>query len=190
MPLVEFETDASPEEVGQIRRSVVPLLTAALTLTPEEAEDLELMVSELVTNGWLYGCRRREGSKLGFRADVAKGGRLRVEVTDPAAPGVRVQRRRGASEGGRGLLIISRLAKEHGSERNWEAGGTRTSWFEMEIASLLPKESEEETAAAVSSAEAAPTSTVNTAALNSRIRHARPTVVVGTIGPPPLAAAA
>ncbi|MGA5821577.1 ATP-binding protein [Kitasatospora sp. NPDC094028] len=189
MPLVEFTTLASPQVVGVIRRTVIPLLSAALRLTPGEAGDLELMVSELVTNAYLHGCRGKEGTKLGIKADAVGGGRVRVEVTDPAVPAVRGHQRRNTAEGGRGLIIIDKLAKDCGNKRDRKAG-TRTSWFEMEVAALLPTESEGATAAAVSSTEAAPTPGANTTALSSRIRHARPAMVVGAIGPKPISAAA
>ncbi|MDH6107961.1 ATP-binding protein [Kitasatospora sp. MAP12-44] len=193
MPLVEFVTAASPEVVGKIRRKFVPQIKAALGLTDSEAEDLALMASELLTNGWLHGCGKKKG-QLGFRAHQTEEGRLRVEVTDPAVPRVpatRTQRRRGGYDGGRGLLIITKLAVNHGSRRDRKAG-TRISWFEMEVASIKPVEKEETTVTA-STAKAAPGSaptaaSPHSAALASRIRHARPAPVVGTIGPRSIAA--
>ncbi|GAA1219061.1 hypothetical protein GCM10009665_06360 [Kitasatospora nipponensis] len=191
MPLIDFTIPASPEAVGMVRRTVVPLLVLSLGLTEEEGENLELMLSELVTNGYLHGCRKRQGHDLGIWVAVADGGRLRVEVTDPALPAVRVQGKRLAWEGGRGLLIISRLAADHGSERDWEAG-TRISWFEMDIAALRPvdKDQEEESTAAGSSSDPEPVRPVNTVALAARIADARPAVTVGTIGARPITAAA
>lgn len=79
----------------------------------------------------------------------------------------------------------------HGSRRDRKAG-TRISWFEMEVASIKPVEKEETTVTA-STAKAAPGSaptaaSPHSAALASRIRHARPAPVVGTIGPRSIAA--
>ncbi|MFC5668333.1 hypothetical protein ACFP3U_35900 [Kitasatospora misakiensis] len=70
--------------------------------------------------------------------------------------------------------------------------GTRTSWFEMEVAALAPDQTGEETAAVVSSSDPVPQRPwVNRAALAARIWHARPAPGVGVIGltgPTPVAA--
>ncbi|MER6448157.1 ATP-binding protein [Streptomyces venezuelae] len=92
----------------------------------EAAEDVLLLVSEVVANACLHG--------RGPRALVldCSPERLRVEVTDSnPAPPVRIPDRGPGSRaqpGGHGLLILERLARGWGSESG--ADGKRV-WFEV-----------------------------------------------------------
>ncbi|MFG2989382.1 ATP-binding protein [Streptomyces sp. NPDC048257] len=82
----------------------------------EAAEDVLLLVSEVVANACLYG-----GGPRTLVLDCSAE-RLRIEVTDGnPAPPVRVPARARApgergQRGGHGLLIVERLARDWGSE--------------------------------------------------------------------------
>ncbi|GAA2654556.1 MULTISPECIES: ATP-binding protein [Streptomyces] len=93
---------------------------------PEAAEDVLLLVSEVVANACLHG--------RGPRALVldCSPERLRVEVTDGnPAPPVRIPDRgpdERAQPGGHGLLILERLARGWGSESGADG---KSVWFEV-----------------------------------------------------------
>lgn len=80
----------------------------------ESAEDVLLLVSEVVANACLHG-----GGPRALVLDCSAE-RLRIEVTDSnPAPPVRVPARGPGDRGGpvgHGLLIVERLAREWGSE--------------------------------------------------------------------------
>ncbi len=114
----------APRRVRQaVRQQLAGALEAGL------AADLELLVSEVVTNAVRHG-----GSGLRDAIDV------RVEVGDDTvsvsisdsgdgfAPGTRPQPRLGRDAGGFGLLLLDRLSTRWGIER--EDGGFRV-WFRL-----------------------------------------------------------
>jgi anti-sigma regulatory factor (Ser/Thr protein kinase) len=88
--------------------------------------DLQLMVSELVTNAVLHG----EPDVL-FRVFVDARARVRIEVHDGSAapPMVRTARQQGTS--GRGLQLIDAISATWGSRR-LPAG--KVVWFEVDAA--------------------------------------------------------
>ncbi|MCB5181266.1 ATP-binding protein [Streptomyces sp. SMC 277] len=103
--------------------------TARRKISPEQAEaaeDVLLMVSELVTNACMHAGGPRE---LVLRHSED---RLRVEVSDgsPEHP-----RRRPAPNpalpGGHGLIVLERLARAWGSEPATGAWGGKTVWLEV-----------------------------------------------------------
>ena len=111
---------AEPQAAGGARRAVRALLLTA-GLVPEDAE---LLVSELVGNA----VRHASGADILLRASLDDG-LLRVEVQDssprvPALP----EPPDWASEGGRGLLLVERIADRWGAEL--VPGGKRL-WFEL-----------------------------------------------------------
>lgn len=103
--------------------------TAARQEDRERADDVLLLVSEVVTNACLHAGGPRE---LVLRHE---DGRLRVEVTDdsPVAP---VRRPRAPSlPGGHGLMVLDRLAGEWGS---MPLGTGKAVWLEV----VLPSRNE------------------------------------------------
>ncbi|WP_371483060.1 ATP-binding protein [Kitasatospora sp. NBC_00315] len=95
------------------------------------AEDVLLLVSELVTNASLHAGGPRE-----LRLHGTTGG-LRVEVTDgsPDAPRPRVPHRPGRA-GGNGLNVVAVLARDWG----WTPGadGGKAVWVEIDRAGPAP----------------------------------------------------
>lgn len=90
------------------------------------AEDILLVVSELVTNACLHGggpdeLRLHRAPKL-----------LRVEVTDggPGEPEPRTPHRAGRP-GGHGMFIVQRLCLDWGVVRQTENGAGKTVWAEL-----------------------------------------------------------
>ncbi|HEX9237102.1 MAG TPA: ATP-binding protein [Actinomycetota bacterium] len=98
------------------------------SISPESLEDLRLVVSELVTN-----CLRHVGrDEVGWIDMTVQslGGAIRVEVSDPGLswrqePG----RPRLQAEGGRGLVLVNRLAERWGHEN----GPHTKVWAELAI---------------------------------------------------------
>ncbi|MFB6614623.1 ATP-binding protein [Streptomyces sp. NPDC056367] len=91
--------------------------------TGEHAEDVLLLVSELVANARLYG----GGPSSLVLLHTADG--LRIEVTDrSSALPVRRHHTHPARPGGHGLLIVDRLARRWGAELL--DGGKRV-WLEV-----------------------------------------------------------
>ncbi|AUG81651.1 hypothetical protein CFP65_7046 [Kitasatospora sp. MMS16-BH015] len=87
------------------------------------AEDVLLMVSELVTNACLHAPGGPRELRLAW-----DGARLRIEVSDdsPARPAVR--RSDPAYPGGHGLRVVDRLAEAWGS---LPEGGGKYVWLEV-----------------------------------------------------------
>ena len=117
--------DHSPQAPSQARRTLERLLAEALDR--RQLEDVKLLVSELVTNAI-----RHPRDKGGIELEVAVGRTtIRVVVTDPgsgfAKPG-RLGTPPPDAVGGRGLLIVDRVASRWGV-----TPGRRTQvWFEMD----------------------------------------------------------
>jgi hypothetical protein len=136
-----------PADAHQVRRinlldaiGVVPLardftrqalyewgwLPAASDESRAAAEDILLVVSELVTNACLHGGGPRE-LRLHRAAKV-----LRMEVTDggsgdpePCLP------HRAGRPGGHGMFIVQRLCLDWGVSRSAEGGPGKTVWAEL-----------------------------------------------------------
>ncbi|MEU2237834.1 ATP-binding protein [Streptomyces sp. NPDC018338] len=99
-----------------------------------DAEDVLLLVSELVANALLHG--------EGLRSLVLRltGDGLRIEVTDrsPALPAI--QRPSDATRpGGHGLLIVDRLARRWGAE---PVDGGKCVWLEVAAPRRLTSDSD------------------------------------------------
>jgi PAS domain S-box-containing protein len=109
-------------EVGRARRAASAWVAEhAPAAAPDE---VELLVTELVTNGLRHG---GPGVDLWLRA--LPGGGVRLEVVDGHAGRVPVVRSPDAdAEGGRGLVLVQALAARWGSERL--AAGKRV-WCEL-----------------------------------------------------------
>jgi hypothetical protein len=90
------------------------------------AEDILLVVSELVTNACLHGGGPRE-LRLHRSSTV-----LRMEVTDGGSgdPAPRTPHRAGRP-GGHGMFIVQRLCLDWGVSRSAEGGPGKTVWAEL-----------------------------------------------------------
>ncbi|MGW6391674.1 ATP-binding protein [Streptomyces sp. NPDC055103] len=85
------------------------------------ADDALVVVSELVTNAVLYGGEEVVGLRIEHCGDE-----LVVEVTDGTSKPARLKPAGASETGGRGLLLVTRLAKEWGvSDKN------RTTWARL-----------------------------------------------------------
>ncbi|MEV5169883.1 SpoIIE family protein phosphatase [Streptomyces flaveolus] len=120
--VAEWRLDADPREVGRARRLVRErLLDWGL---PQAVETAELLVSEVVTNA----VRHAESDRIGLR--VVRTDALLFEVTDdePALPAMLSAGP--YDESGRGLRVVSRLAREWGASAS---GHRKTVWFEQAV---------------------------------------------------------
>ncbi|MYW47307.1 SpoIIE family protein phosphatase [Streptomyces sp. SID161] len=120
--VAEWRLDADPREVGRARRLVrEQLLDWGL---PQTVETAELLVSEVVTNA----VRHTGADRIGLR--VVRTDALLFEVTDdePALPAMITAGP--DDESGRGLRVVSRLAREWGASAT---GHRKTVWFEQII---------------------------------------------------------
>ncbi|MEU2063220.1 SpoIIE family protein phosphatase [Streptomyces sp. NPDC013455] len=117
-----WRLDADPREVARARRLVRErLLEWGL---PQAVETAELLVSEVVTNA----VRHAETDGVGLR--VVRTDALLFEVTDdePTLPALLTTGPH--DEAGRGLRVVSRLAREWGASAT---GHRKTVWFEQAL---------------------------------------------------------
>ena len=91
----------------------------------EEVDDLELLVSELVTNAVLHA---RSRSRLTIDSN---GERVRVTVEDESAVAPRLREYGPEAATGRGVLLVDRLSTNWGVD--FDDGGKRV-WFELAVA--------------------------------------------------------
>ncbi|MFJ6793512.1 ATP-binding protein [Streptomyces sp. NPDC091268] len=98
----------------------------------EAAEDVLLLVSEVVANACLHA-----GGPSALLLHRTGDG-LRIEVTDrsPVPPAVRVPADP-ARPGGHGMLIVQRLAREWGSQ---SVDGGKCVWVEVDAPRALPEQ--------------------------------------------------
>jgi len=112
---------ATPAQARQARRTLAALLAGC-----PAADDAALCLSELAANASAHSRSREPGGQFTVRANAGEG-RLRVEVQDQGGPWVLPEH--GADQGGRGLLIVSTLARDWGRTGDSTVGWTV--WFEM-----------------------------------------------------------
>ena len=103
---------ASPEAGSALRRAVRSL---ERWLGPQTAEDVELLVTELATNGVKHA-HTVDGNRITLDARVEPG-HLRIEVRDGEL----------TEPGGWGLMLVEDIADRWGIERE----PSTTVWFEM-----------------------------------------------------------
>ena len=118
------ELPRTPDAPAQARRAVAGWLKDALD--PRRLEDAKLLVSELVTNAVRHP---RSNGLIELEVAVASK-RVRIEVSDPGAgfSKPRVGAPPHDTVGGRGLLIVDRVASRWGV-----TPGRRTRvWFELD----------------------------------------------------------
>jgi anti-sigma regulatory factor (Ser/Thr protein kinase) len=122
-----------PRAVGAARDAV---MGHAAGLPTSTLEDLELLVSEVVTNAVRHG-RADRTQTIELRL-VEEPGLLRVEVSDEG-PGFDRHKPKPRGDGGWGLLFVDRLADrwdvEHDADRT-------TVWFEMDVSERGPRDPE------------------------------------------------
>ncbi|MGW2425168.1 SpoIIE family protein phosphatase [Streptomyces sp. NPDC001709] len=121
--VAEWRLDTDPREASRARRLVrEQLLQWGL---PQAVETAELLVSEVVTNA----VRHAVSEPVGLR--VVRTDALLFEVTDdePALPAMLSAGP--YDESGRGLRVVSRLAREWGASAS---GHRKTVWFEQALA--------------------------------------------------------
>ena len=97
-------------------------------LSDEERFEIELLITELVTNAVRHG-GMTEGNTIGLRMDVAPGA-LRVEVRDSGpgfVPGTPHPRDFDRGGGGLGLVLLNRFARRWGVDVD---GGARV-WADI-----------------------------------------------------------
>ncbi|MGW4235527.1 ATP-binding SpoIIE family protein phosphatase [Streptomyces sp. NPDC004749] len=120
--VAEFQLELDPREVARARRLVRGQLSA--WGLPGAAESAELMVSELVTNAMNHARSHRVGLRL-VRTDA-----LLCEVLDDEPAPAALLDAGAEDEFGRGLRVVSSLAREWGSSSS--ARG-KTVWFEQAL---------------------------------------------------------
>ena len=116
--------DALPPAVSEARRWAASVTRGLLD--PDQAQDLRLIVSELVTNALRHGA---DGERIDL-AVTPKPEFLCVQVTDDG-PGLAPRPRalESEEEGGFGLFFVEQLARRWGVTR--ENRRTRV-WFELD----------------------------------------------------------
>ncbi|MFG3202736.1 ATP-binding protein [Streptomyces sp. NPDC048192] len=116
---LDVELPAVPEALQGLRRTVRRHLGAP-------CPDVQLCVTELVTNVIRHV---REGAPVRVRVARTHGGRIRVEVTDPAAQALPVRVASGPDdETGRGLALLDAVALRWSVPRGVEG---KTVWCEL-----------------------------------------------------------
>ncbi|WP_329125289.1 SpoIIE family protein phosphatase [Streptomyces sp. NBC_01465] len=120
--VAQWDLASEPEEVGRARR----LVRAQLSDWGLEgvSENAELLVGEVVTNAVRHAGGRRVGLRL-VRAET-----LLCEVVDDGHVLPTLLSAGPSDEAGRGLRVVSRLAREWGASRT---GDGKTVWFELSL---------------------------------------------------------
>jgi serine/threonine-protein kinase RsbW len=104
---------AEGRELSRMRRWLASLLPDG-----PARDDVLSIATELASNAVLHSRSGRPGGQFTVRADIGCG--VRVEVCDEGGPWASDDHR--GEEHGRGLLIVSQLAKEWGCEGDSETG--------------------------------------------------------------------
>jgi anti-sigma regulatory factor (Ser/Thr protein kinase) len=120
-----------PASVGRARRFVTEALLAE-GIDPAACSSAELLTSELVTNGIVHG-----RTEVQVRLDLTQQA-VRVEVTDGGGGSPLAAQVPPEAERGRGLMIVSRLARRWGVAS--ESGRTAV-WFEVRPSGAMWRES-------------------------------------------------
>ena len=119
---------ATPDKTGQARRFLAAILNGCAL-----ADDAITCLGELANNAVTHSDSRLPGGTFTVRVE-AQAGRLRVEVRDNGGPWAcrHPSGDGGPASGGRGLLIVSRLAHRWGVTPTTTAA-QRTVWFELDL---------------------------------------------------------
>lgn len=122
----EVVLPSRPESAGAARRLAHSVVVWQWGLSPQLAEDVVLLVSELVGNAVRHTGARTFGLRMHCRR-----GRLRVELRDPSRGLPCLMPVREMDVSGRGLFLVDTLSDRWGVDL-WPLG--KTTWFEMRIA--------------------------------------------------------
>jgi anti-sigma regulatory factor (Ser/Thr protein kinase) len=110
-----FRLEPVPESAGRARRAVRGLL--ADWGLERILEDVDLVVSELVTNALLHSGEDTALAEDPVRFELAlRGGRLIARVVDSSPLPPRPEEAQDTAESGRGLMLVEALA----SDWDWE----------------------------------------------------------------------
>lgn len=120
---LELTLAPDPTAPSAARTAITRRLSAYLS--GRALDDARLLVTELISN-CLRHAAMRNGDHVSLRASVTDG-LVRFEVADPGRNGPVRMRDPGAQEGGYGLLLVQRLSKRWGIERD----GETVVWFEL-----------------------------------------------------------
>lgn len=115
---------------GAYRARVIlsEILSGLIPERPELQSDLRLLVSELATNSLLHGGVREQDE---FVLEIELGEAIRITVTDRGDGfDPEESRRRPATVGGYGLILVERIADRWGVTRD---GGATSVWFELDM---------------------------------------------------------
>jgi serine phosphatase RsbU (regulator of sigma subunit)/anti-sigma regulatory factor (Ser/Thr protein kinase) len=120
--VASWELEIDPREVGRARALVRETLRG--WSLAEMGDTAELLVGEVVTNAVRHAHTRRVGLRL------VRAGALLCEVSDDDHAVPVLLSAGPEDEGGRGLRIVSRLAREWGTSRSAQG---KTVWFEQSL---------------------------------------------------------
>ncbi|MFI8459095.1 ATP-binding protein [Kitasatospora sp. NPDC085464] len=186
---VGLTTAVKHKAVGAARHQMVlELRRAGLHLEEDEADTVQLLLSELLTNAIEHGFggeTEDPDAKLKVKAELRSDtGRLRISVTDPA-PDVPPKARDAGPDSttGRGLLLINLYAADSGYEA---LADEKTTWFEVAL-SLAQDRPDDETADSgplTSTEQQRQQAAQRVAVLDAyrRVKEERPAPWIGTIG--------
>jgi serine phosphatase RsbU (regulator of sigma subunit)/anti-sigma regulatory factor (Ser/Thr protein kinase) len=125
--VASWELEIDPREVGRARALVRDTLRG--WGLAEIGDTAELLVGEVVTNAVRHAHTRRVGLRL------VRAGALLCEVSDDDHAVPVLLSAGPEDEGGRGLRIVSRLAREWGTSRSAQG---KTVWFEQPLPRRRP----------------------------------------------------
>jgi anti-sigma regulatory factor (Ser/Thr protein kinase) len=108
-----FRLEPVPESAGRARRAARTMLTD--WRLGHLVEDVDLVVSELVTNALLHGGEGPAGAAAPIRLELdLSGGRLTCRVVDPSPLPPLPEEAAETAESGRGLILVEALAAAWG----------------------------------------------------------------------------
>lgn len=120
---LELTLPAGPKAASTARSALTRRFSRSLTV--RALDDARLLVTELITNSLRHSAMRSD-DRVSLSARISDG-LVRVEVRDPGRNGPVRMREPGTQEGGYGLLLVQRLSRRWGVERN----GDNVVWFEL-----------------------------------------------------------
>ncbi|WP_282697627.1 ATP-binding protein [Streptomyces sp. CC208A] len=122
---VEVFLPSEPAYVKMSRRVAAGAMERWGGIPAAVADDAVLIVSELMTNAILHGGGVDAQKAVGLRIEHT-GNALLVEVTDGNSKPARLKTAGGTETGGRGLLLVTRLACDWGTHNE-----NRTTWARL-----------------------------------------------------------
>ncbi|MEV7617907.1 ATP-binding protein [Streptomyces sp. NPDC089799] len=122
----EVTLPSRPESAGAARRLAQYVVVRMWGLSPQVAEHVVLLVSELVGNAVRHTGARSFGLKL-----VRRRGWIRVEVRDPSRGLPCLMPVHDMDTTGRGLFLVDKLSDRWGADLLPRGKNT---WFEMRVA--------------------------------------------------------